>query len=119
MRLTRLIRLSPRLLPVFPKRKRKANPTRRAARTAVLSGAPGLVLGMAGLAVVVETIRPEWRDPEYGHRLKRFQLLIAHNSRTGNSRPIVVAIGSSRVAHGFSPPHLGLDDTPTSPLVLN
>ncbi|MDB5309077.1 MAG: hypothetical protein JWO38_3279 [Gemmataceae bacterium] len=82
----------------------------------MFSGGTALLLAVAGMAVVVETVRPEWRDPEYGDRLK--QVRAWRDSRTAG-RPLVVVVGSSRVTSGFSPAHLGFGYTPTSPLVYN
>lgn len=52
--------------------------------------------------VALETRKPEWRDPEYGHRLKQLLPLAA-----SDGGPLVVVLGSSRSQMGFSPSHLG------------
>jgi hypothetical protein len=54
-----------------------------------------------------------WADPEYGWRLGGLQKLRA----AGPARPLVVLLGSSRVAMGLRP--AVLDGGPPSPLVFN
>ncbi|MGH2604767.1 MAG: hypothetical protein ACRDJ9_35915, partial [Dehalococcoidia bacterium] len=46
---------------------------RRRARASVLAGLGFFALFTLALNLALDTIRPEWRDPEYGHRLKRLQ----------------------------------------------
>ncbi len=79
----------------------------RRARGAVLCGIAFLVLFNLGLNLALETVMPEWRDPEYGHRLKELQPL----AQSAGEKPIVVALGSSRSQMGFNPLDMGLDDT--------
>ena len=67
------------------------------------------------MGIAVETVKPEWRDPEYGHRLTQVRQL----KRTHPSRPFIVAIGSSRTQMGLSPADMALADEPGSPLVYN
>jgi hypothetical protein len=67
------------------------------------------------LAVAAETVKPEWRDPEYGHRLraaKRWQ-------RERPDRPLVAVLGSSRAQMDVSPAAMDFPDQPGSPLVYN
>lgn len=90
---------------------RPALPTRSRAKYSVLAGITCVVLGTLGLNVVLDTVKSEWRDPEYGHRVKELRTLTA--------RPLVVALGSSRSQMGFSPTHLGLGDGPDAALVYN
>jgi hypothetical protein len=73
------------------------------------------VLAQVGLTAAVETVKPEWRDPEYGHRLHRLRALRAAHP----GRPLVVAVGSSRTQMGLSPADMGFADEPGSPLVFN
>jgi hypothetical protein len=54
-----------------------------------------------GLAVAVETGRPHWRDPDFGHRLP---LAVA----APHDRPLVIALGSSRTQMGLRPDALHL-----------
>lgn len=90
-------------------------PPRSRARHSVLAGIVFVVLGTVGLNVVVDTVKPQWRDPEYGHRLKELRAQV----HAAPGRPLVVALGSSRVEMGLSPAHLGLGDGPDAPLVYN
>jgi hypothetical protein len=67
------------------------------------------------MGIAVETVKLEWRDPEYGHRLTQVRQL----QRTHPDRPLVVAIGSSRTQMGLSPADMGFADEPGTPLVYN
>ena len=67
------------------------------------------------MGLAVETVKPEWRDPEYGHRLTQIREL----QHAYPSRPLVIAIGSSRTQMGLSPADMGFVDEPGSPLVYN
>ncbi len=78
----------------------------RSGRT-VAAAVAAFLLGQAALTAALETVRPEWRDPEFGWRLKAVRKL------TG--RPLVLAFGSSRTQMGLSPHHLGVD----GPVVYN
>jgi hypothetical protein len=78
---------------------------RSRARFAILVGLLVLMLAQLGLGVVVETAKPEWRDPEYGHRIKQLRQLKSEHP----DRPLVVALGSSRTLMGFSPKHMNGD----------
>ncbi len=73
---------------------------RRAGR-AVVSAALVFLVAQIVLHAALETVRPEWRDPEYGWRIKALRRL----ARDG--RPLVVAFGSSRTQMGLSPKDLG------------
>jgi hypothetical protein len=88
---------------------------RRSARSAVLLGLAAILAAQAGLSLAVETVKPEWRDPEYGHRIKQLEQL----HRTHPDRPLVVAVGSSRTLMGFDPAAMGFPNAPGSPLVYN
>lgn len=79
--------------------------TRRRAKAAVVALA-GSVAGLTlGLNVALDTAKAEWRDPEFGHRLKELR-----PATRRADRPVVVALGSSRSQMGLSPEHLGLGD---------
>jgi hypothetical protein len=78
-------------------------------------GAFAAAVALFGMALAVETVKPEWRDPEYGHRLKQLRGLVAANP----GRPLVVALGSSRTQMGLHPVAMGFPDEPGSPLVYN
>jgi hypothetical protein len=83
--------------------------SRRRAGRAVASAAATFLVAQFVLHVVLETVRPEWRDPEFGWRIKALGRL----ERGG--RPLVVAFGSSRTQMGLSPHDLG----PEAPAVFN
>jgi hypothetical protein len=115
----------PRLLPTLPLAlpARPAVPRRRSARrsakVAVLSGVGCFLLAHLGLNVALDTTRPEYRDPEYGHRRKELGRILRYEERYGGRRPVVVALGSSRTEMALGPQHLGLGDGPSDPLVYN
>jgi hypothetical protein len=67
------------------------------------------------MSLAVETVQPEWRDPEYGHRIKPLREL----QRTHPDRLLVVAVGSSRTLMGFSPRDMHFAEEPGSPLIYN
>ena len=95
--------------------RRHSRSRRSSARAAVGWGAAAFVIATAGLAMSVETIRPEWRDPEYGHRihqLKQWKI-------EAPDRPLVLVFGSSRTQMGIAPAAMGFGDQPSSPLVYN
>src|SRR5437773_1756469 len=89
-----------------------------------LRGRASLAWGLAvfaclqlGLAFVIEQWRPELRDPEFGHKLASLKKHLAEES----GRPLVVTLGSSRLAMGLRPkllPRCGSVDGP-EPLVFN
>jgi hypothetical protein len=81
---------------------------RRAGR-AVVSAIAVFLGAQLALHAALETVRPEWRDPEFGWRIKALRSL----DREG--RPLVVAFGSSRTQMGLSPRDLG----PGAPTVFN
>jgi hypothetical protein len=74
-----------------------------------------VLLAHVGLNVALDTVAPQLRDPEYGHRVKR----LAAIDRTRGGRPLVVALGSSRTQMGFSPADLGPGDGPAAPVAYN
>jgi hypothetical protein len=103
-------------LPAIRVRFRVGRPERRpTARAAVGYGAVAVLGAVVGLAAAVETTNPEWRDPEFGHRLKQLHALRAAHP----GRPLVVAVGSSRTQMGVSPAAMDFADEPGSPLVYN
>ena len=92
---------------------------RRRSRSAMLVGVFAFVLAQLGLALAVETRRPEWRDPEFFHRQKRLIKIVRWEREQGHRRPLVIILGGSRPQMGLSPEHLGLGTGPTDPLVFN
>jgi hypothetical protein len=91
-----------------------ARPTRSRAKRTVLAGFVAAAVLHLGLNVALDTAKPEWRDPEYGHRVKELKPL----AKAAGHHPVVVALGSSRSQMGLSPTHLGLDG-PDAPIVYN
>src|SRR4051812_13621883 len=85
--------------------RRRPTADRRARRT-VVGFLAGCLAASLGLSLALETARPEWREPEYGHKL--------HQLRHRADDP-VVALGSSRVLNGLRPTLL----PPGSPAVFN
>jgi hypothetical protein len=88
---------------------------RRHGPRALAIGALAFALLTLALAVCAESSRPEWRDPEYGHRLRQIRTW----QRERPDRPLVVFVGSSRVQMGVSPADMGFPDAPVSPLGYN
>jgi hypothetical protein len=88
---------------------------RNAARRAALWGLFAFGVVTAALAVSLETVKPEWRDPEYGHRIRQLRKWKAE----APARPLVVVFGSSRTQMGISPAAMGFPDEPGSPVVYN
>src|SRR6185437_14491640 len=82
---------------------------------ALLAGLAIFIAAQLGMGLAVETVKPEWRDPEYGHRIHQLRELQANHP----DRPIVVAVGSSRTLMGLDPLAMGFADEPGSPLVYN
>ena len=79
------------------------------ARCSLLAALTLFALSQLALNVVIDTVRPHWRDPEAAVRF-------APLSRA-DARPLVVALGSSRTQMGFDPDSLG--PLPGAPRVLN
>src|SRR6516164_704156 len=72
----------------------------RRPKAAVLTGILGFLAMQMGLALVIERWVPQFRDPEYGQRLKILEKRLA----CASERPFVfVMLGSSRAMNGFIP----------------
>ena len=63
---------------------------RHRAKWAVLTSVASVLLLQLGMNVAIDTVKPEWRDPEYGHRMKDLREQAAANP----SQPVVVVLGS-------------------------
>ena len=70
---------------------------------------------MLAMSGALETVKPEWRDPEFGHRLTRLRQL----QRQSPDRPLVLFLGTSRTQNAFDPRAMGFPDESGSPLVFN
>ncbi len=81
--------------------------TRRRARRVVVSGLAAVAVAQLGLNVALDTVRPNWRDAEYGHRVRRLA-----RQRRGDpaGQPLLVVLGTSRAQMGVSPALFGLGD---------
>ena len=89
---------------------------RHRAKWAVLTSVASVLLLQLGMNVAIDTVKPEWRDPEYGHRMKDLREQAAANP----SQPVVVVLGSSRPLMGFNPMAMGSGDgVPNPPIVYN
>jgi hypothetical protein len=65
----------------------------------VLVGLGLVVLLQLGILAAVETVRPDWRDPEFGLRLRALHRRLAATPE----RPVILALGSSRTEMGLCP----------------
>ena len=92
-----------------------ARPRRADARQRVQAGFAFALLFVAGFNVALDTVAPNLRDPEYGHRVKRLRAL----HRAEPNRALVVVLGSSRPQMGLSPTLLGLGTGPADPIAYN
>ena len=87
---------------------------RHRAKRCVLAGVAIVVLLQLGLNIVIDTVKPEWRDPEYGHRMKD----VRRQATAKPTRPVVVVLGSSRSQMGFNPLAMNLDDGTSNPPII-
>lgn len=85
----------------------------RRARAGVLSGLGAFATLTIGLNGALETVGSRWRDPEYGHRIKELKPIAKDTTR-----PLIVAMGSSRSQMGFNPNDMGLDPD-SGPILYN
>jgi hypothetical protein len=92
-----------------------ARSRRRSAHAALASGFAMALLATAGMTAAVETVKPEWRDPEYGHRLAHLRQ-IRHES---SDRPLVLVLGTSRAQNAFDPDAMGFGEGAGAPRVFN
>lgn len=101
----------------IPSQPRLKAPSRRhRAWRSLLWGLSLLGLLHVGLAGLLETACPHWRDPEFGHRLHQLRRLQQQNSAP---RPLVLILGTSRAQNGLQPSAMLLGDDVSSPLVFN
>jgi hypothetical protein len=88
---------------------------RREAKRAVLLGVVGFVLATLALGAAVDTIAEQWRDPEYAYRLRDLRRW----QEESPERPLVLALGNSRLQMGLSPAAMDFSDQAGSPVVYN
>lgn len=86
---------------------------RRHAARAVGTFCGTLLACNLALVVALQHAPPRWHDPEYGQRLG----LLQERQREHPGRPLVVALGSSRVAIGLHPASLPTDTQ--GPMLFN
>jgi len=116
LKLSPLRFLAPSVRISTPRISTSTRVTRHRRRHAARALGCGLLFFVAmnlALSLAMETVRPEWRDPEYGHRFQRLRRLQAVNP----GRPLVLAIGSSRTQMGLSPSHMATGEN--GPIVYN
>jgi hypothetical protein len=106
----------------FPRRTRVAtsmrpgrHTQRSSARLGVLCGVFAFTLLTVGLLALQEDLHPEWRDPEFGYRLHQLK----EWKKKAPDRPLILALGSSRIQFGLSPVAMGFADISDEPLVYN
>jgi hypothetical protein len=68
-------------------------------RAALVWGLVFFVALQLGLALLMDYVRPELRDPEYGYKLQRLRERLAAE----HGRPLLLTLGSSRAALGVRP----------------
>jgi len=113
MKLTAKLPLALFTIPIFTS---QAKPSRRqTARTATRIGLLVFLLAQVGLGIALETVKPEWRDPEYGIRIHRLDQL----RDCIPQRPLVVLLGSSRLQMGLRPLEMEFPGWQDPPLVFN
>ncbi|WP_020469920.1 hypothetical protein [Zavarzinella formosa] len=95
-------------------RSRRRDEASRRARKVLGWLAVGFLLGQASLFAVLESIRPDLRDPEYGIRLYQLRDRLGERSKSG---PLVITLGSSRTGMGIRPDAMG--DLPDGAVVFN
>ncbi len=100
-----------RSAPVRP----RGQTQRRSAQRVLVYSVLAFGLLTIGLETAAETVRPEWRDPEYGYRLRA----VRRWQRERPDRPLVLVLGSSRTQFGVSPADMNFPDAPGVPLVYN
>jgi hypothetical protein len=92
-------------------------PRRRSARTETLWALGGFLFATLAFSLVVEFRCPHWRDREYQVR----RAALDKQVREHPDRPVLLAIGSSRVATAFIPERVGplRDPAGRSAIVFN
>jgi hypothetical protein len=86
----------------------------RQARSDVLWCVAGFCALQAGLVLVMEHLRPEFRDLEYGSK----RALLRERLRENPGRPLALVLGSSRVLSGLRPDLLPPCPTPQGQAVV-
>jgi hypothetical protein len=79
---------------------------RQSARMSLGCGLFSILSAMIGLSITLETGKPEWLDPEFGHRLARIRDIQKENPR----HSLVIALGTSRTQNAIQPSSMGFLD---------
>jgi hypothetical protein len=85
------------------------------ARRSLICGFAAFLMATVGLAIAIETVKPEWRDPEFGHRLAQLR----QKPSEAPSRPVILILGTSRTQYGLDPRAMVEDDNSTAPRFYN
>jgi hypothetical protein len=95
----------------------RRNKKTSSARNAVAWGILLFVGIQVSVGIAMEHLSPQWRDPEYGYKLRELR----ERLREDPDRPLLLVIGSSRSGLGVCPTDFHLTDSGTSkqPLVFN
>lgn len=109
--------LRPLVGPRAPRRPVRTHSRRRAARGAVWTLPLAVLLIHAAAVCAIDVLWPRLRDPEYGRRADRLRARVAEHP----NRPLVVVLGSSRVANGVRPGawEESRPGTPGDPVLFN
>ncbi|HEV3383217.1 MAG TPA: hypothetical protein VG097_00300 [Gemmata sp.] len=87
----------------------------QSARATLVYGLLFLLIFVAGLSLALETSKPHWRDPEFGHRIDRLnEIKKEHPSIT-----FVLALGTSRTQNAIHPSSMGFLDEAGSMQMFN
>ena len=104
-----------RFFAMRPRSAPASTPRRRTARATLAFGLLFVLAAMVGMSAAIETVKPQWRDPEFGHRIVRLQQI----QRESPGRPLVLVLGTSRTQNAFDPAAMGFPEERGSPLVFN
>jgi hypothetical protein len=85
------------------------------ARATLVYGLIFLLISVAGLSLALETSKPHWRDPEFGHRIARLNEIKQENP----SISFVLALGTSRTQNAIHPSSMGFLDESGSMQMFN
>lgn len=105
-------------LPAFgrrPVRRRDRRSRRHLARASLAAGFLAMLAATAGMSTSIETVKPQWRDPEYGYRLARLRQL----AEEAPDRPLVLILGTSRAQNAFAPRAMGFAGEAGAPCAFN
>jgi len=99
----------------FLKHSSSARTRVRSARVTLGYGVIVLLFTMLGIAIALETVRPQWRDPEFGHRVAGLHEIHQENP----TRSHVLVLGTSRTQNAINPTAMGFLDAAGTVRVFN